>query len=52
MENWTLDGAMEHFGPFYDAMGKLETLAMGKMGPLMIDGEIGDLRPLNNVMGN
>ena len=32
-ENWALDGAMEHLGHFGDAIGKLETLAMGKMGP-------------------
>ena len=33
-ENWALDGAMEHGGGgFDDIMGKLETLAMGKMGP-------------------
>ena len=32
--NWALDGAMEHLGPFGDAMCKLETLAMGKSGPL------------------
>ena len=34
-ENWALDGAMKHGvggGDFDDIMGKLETLAMGKMG--------------------
>ena len=34
-ENGALDGAMEQVGPFGDVMGKLETLAMGKSGPLM-----------------
>ena len=34
-ENWAPDDAMEHyFGAFDDAMGKLETLAMMKLGPL------------------
>ena len=35
-------------GPFDDAMGKLETLAMMKLGPpWWPDGEIGGPRPLN-----
>ena len=34
--NWALDGATEHLGPSDYAMDKLETLAMGKLGPLMI----------------
>ena len=33
--NWAPDDAMEHQfeGPFDDAMGELETLAMMKLGP-------------------
>ena len=31
--NLTLDGAMAHLGPFGDAMDKLETLTIGKLGP-------------------
>ena len=33
--NWALDGAMEHLGPFDDAMGKLEALVIGNWGSLM-----------------
>ena len=31
--NLALDGAMERVGPCDDAVGKLETLAKGKLGP-------------------
>ena len=46
--NWAIDGAMEHLGPFGDAMGKIETLAMGKLGPPGPDdlmGKLGGPRP-------
>ena len=41
--NWALDGTMEHLGPFDDAMGKLETLAMGKWPPDDPMGKLGAL---------
>ena len=39
--NWALDDTMEHsfWGPFDDVMGKLDTLAIMKLGPP--DGKIG-----------
>ena len=47
--NWAPDDAMEHQFevPFDDAMGKLETLAMMKLGPPDdLLGEMGGTRPL------
>ena len=42
--NLALDGAMDHLGPFGDVMGKLETLAMGKLGaPDDLMGKLGAL---------
>ena len=46
--NGALDGAMERLGPFDDAMGKLETLAKGKLGPLMT--QVGNWSPRPRIL--
>ena len=60
-----LDGAMENFGPFHDAMGKLETLdkamwklcggrlndLMEKLGKWALDGAMEHLGPFGEAMG-